>query len=303
MLYAVTVNWNLKQDTLECVESLRAAGLPPDRVVVVDNGSTDGSGAALRDRFGPTLRLVENRENLGFAAGSNLGIRAALEAGASWVLLVNNDTRVARTFLAEMEWGTRLNQAFAILAPLILFQSVPDRIWFLGDRLIPGTLATYSLHRGRKDRGQFPRFVPVDFVTGCGMLVRRDVFDRVGLFNPAFFMYGEDVDLSWRARLAGFRTAVVTSAKMWHKVSATANRDQPTRRYYRLRNQIRFYRRYAHGLQLPCMITFTALRTMLILLNDLIHGEVALVRPSLAAWWDGWADRTDSLEFKQSWNT
>ena len=287
-LFAVVVNWNLKDDTINCVESLLAAGKIPEQIIVVDNGSTDGSVSALRARFGPSLTLIECQENLGFARGSNLGIQYALDQGASWVLLLNNDAYVAPTFLTEMENAVERNEGLSIIGPVILYHDFPDRIWYFGNRLIPGLLATYSLYRGHIYHGQFPSLVPVDFVNGCGMLVKSDVFKRIGLFNTAYFMYGEEIDLCWRARTAGFRLAVATKARMWHKISASSNRDRPASRYLRIRNQIRFYRTYSRGLQLPVMLAFTWLRALTIALGDLTHGRVSLISPLIRGWTDGW---------------
>jgi len=295
-IYVVVVNWNLKDDTIACVESLRAAGASLRQIVVVDNASTDGSVPALRERFGPALPLLQNAANLGFAAANNRGISHALMQGAGWVLLVNNDTVVAPTFFDELQKAIAEHPRFAILAPLILYFDAPDRIWHLGDRLIPGTLATVSLYRNRRDRGQLPPLLPVDFVTGCGMLVRRDVFQTIGLFDTGFFMYAEEVDFCWRARRAGFQIACAPKAKMWHKVSRSANRDRPIARYRRVRNQIRFYRRYAAGLQRPLMMGFTLLRSAGVALGDLLHRQPSLVSPLLRAWRDGWFGDPNATE-------
>ncbi len=287
-LYVIVVNWNLRQDTVLCLESLIAAGMPVERIIVVDNGSTDGSARILRERFGPSLSLIESRENLGFARGNNLGLGYALNHGAHWILLVNNDTHVAPTFLSELTRAVESDQQFAIYSPLILYHDSPRRIWYLGDRLVPGLLFTHSLYRNQNDRAEWPALLPVDFVTGCGMLIKRQVFEKVGLFDPTLFMYAEDVDFCWRARQVGFRLAAVPRAKMWHKVASSSNRDRPMSRYRRMRNQNRFYRVYARGFQLPVMCGLSAARAVSIALVDLRYGRWTLIGPLARGWIDGW---------------
>lgn len=296
-LYSVIVNWNLKDDTLNCVDSLFAAGAQAGQVIVVDNGSSDGSVTALQERFGLSLQLIQSSQNLGFAGGSNLGIQHALDLGANWILLLNNDTYVAPTFLTEMENAVDRNEGLNIIGPVILYHDFPERIWYFGDRLIPGLLATNSLYRGHIYHGQFPSLVSVDFINGCGMLVKSDVFKHIGLFDTMYFMYGEEVDLCWRARAAGFRLAVATQAKMWHKVSASSNRDQPASRYLRIRNQIRFYRTYSRGLQLLVMFVFTWLRALYIASGDLTHGRVSLINPLIRGWIHGWLNHKNTIGY------
>ena len=287
LFYIVIVNWNLKNDTLVCVESLFTAGAKAGQVIVVDNDSSDGSVDALQERFGSSVQTIHSSQNLGFAGGSNLGIQFALDQGARWILLLNNDTHVAPTFLEELKSAIEQDPEVGILGPVILYHDFPERIWYFGDRLIPGLLATKSLYRNQTYR-QFPRLVRVDFVNGCGMLVKSDVFNRIGLFDASYFMYGEEVDLCWRARAAGFSLAIATQARMWHKVSASSNLDRPASRYLRIRNQIRFYRRYSRGLQFPVMLVFTWLRAISIAVNDLTHGRVSLVAPLFRGWIHGW---------------
>jgi GT2 family glycosyltransferase len=102
--------------------------------------------------------------------------------------------------------------------------------------------------------------------------------------------------------MAGFRLAVATQAKMWHKVSTSSNRDQPASRYLRIRNQIRFYRTYSRGLQLPVMLAFTCLRALRIALGDLTHGRVSLINPLIRGWIHGWLSRKDATEYGELWN-
>jgi GT2 family glycosyltransferase len=292
-LYSVIVNWNLKEDTLICVDLLFKAGAAPGQIIVVDNGSSDGSVAALQERFGSSVHLIQSGKNLGFAVGNNLGIQQALDLGAKWILMLNNDAYVAPAFLTEMQNAILRDEKLGIIGPVILYHDSPDRIWYFGDRLIPGSLATISLQRGHMYDEQFPALVPVDFVSGCSMLVKSDIFRKIGLFDPAYFMYGEEVDFCWRARKAGFRPAVATQAKVWHKVSMSANRDRPTSRYLRICNQIRFYRTYSRGLQLPMMFVFSGLRTLCIALSDLIHGRLILINPLIRGWLHGWLNHVD----------
>ena len=287
-LFCVVVNWNLREDTLECVRSVLAAGIAPERVVVVDNGSSDGSVAALHERFGPGLPVLEAGSNLGFAGGSNLGIRFALEQGARRVFLLNNDTIVAPHLFGELERADASGR-FGIVAPLILDYYRPDRISYLGDRRLAATLITRSLARGQQAHLlRLPPLAEVDFVSGCAMLVRRAVLEQVGLLDTTFFMYGEDVDFCHRARAAGVRLAVATRARIWHKVSASSHGDTSGRRYLRVRNQIRFYRLSAEARQLPLLVAFTLARAMRLAAADLVHGQAKLLEPTARGWRDGW---------------
>lgn len=288
VVYAITVNWNLREETLACVASLFAAGLPTGRALVVDNGSNDGSVEAIRNEFGHAVQVIASACNLGFAGGNNLGITRALERGATWVFLINNDTRVAPSLFSAFEETVRRSREYAVLAPLILQYDAPDRVWSLGDRLVPGTLITRSLLRGRRVPETLPALVPVDFVTACGVFIHRDVFTRIGLLDTSFFMYAEDVDFCWRARQADFKIACVTRARMWHKGAYSTGPSHPQARYWRIRNQIRFYRQAARRWQIPTMFTFTLLRSLRFALSDLTRGRTSLLQTTARAWVDGW---------------
>jgi GT2 family glycosyltransferase len=284
----VIVNRDLKNDTAECIDSLLKAGAILPQIVVVDNGSKDGSVAFLRDRFGPELNQVEAQENFGYPHGLNLGIRFFLERKADWFLLMNNDTVVDPDFLRELEIATQKGKEYALFGPMILYYGEPQKIWFMGAREIPGTLLFTNDHRGKPDSPDYPQFIPVDFVHGCTLIVRRDVVEKIGFFDDASPIYGDDGDFSWRARKAGFQMAALPRVKIWHKVSAFMQRHKPKTRYLRIRNQIWFYRRYAHGLQVPMLVCFTLFRSIWIGANDLLHGQPDLLSPLVFGWLDGW---------------
>jgi GT2 family glycosyltransferase len=282
LLYVVTLNWNLSADTIACVESVVAAGVASERIVIVDNGSTDDSVRRFRTRF-PTASLICNQRNLGFGEGMNQGIRHALERGASSVLILNNDTIIDPHMVTILVEAYDALEDAAILGPAIYYHDMPSRIWRLGDkrvRWLPMPL------RVRRDPERCPSPFQVDYVTGCGMLTRREVFERIGLFDKRYFMYFEDADFCRRARDAGFTVWCVPQARMWHKVSLTAQRDKPSNRYHRALNQVRFYHEHPHG-PLPLLReAYIVSRVAKTILSDVLHGDWNLIRPL----WKGTAD-------------
>ena len=158
----------------------------------------------------------------------------------------------------------------------------------MGDRLIPGTLITISLRKGKTLLNPLPNTLPVDFVSGCAMLVRRDVFEKVGVLDHSLIMYGEEIDLCWRASQAGYLIACAPKARVWHKVSLSADKDKPNSRYLKHRNQILFYRKYSKGLQYPLMFFFSLLKLIQLSIIDIYHHTTSLIPVTARAWLDGW---------------
>jgi GT2 family glycosyltransferase len=288
LVYPIIVNWNLAQETIDCIHSLLAAGAQPGRIILVDNGSTDGSAERLHAAFGDAITLIASPTNLGFAGGNNLGLRHALDCGAEWLLPINNDTCVAQTFFAELAIAVQQHPHTGIIAPMILYHAEPERIWSLGDHLLPGTLITYSRWRDKVAPASLAPWIDVDFLNACCLLLHRSVLETIGLFDPSFFMYGEDVDFCWRARRAGFRLGCATRARMWHKVSRSTGVHHPQARYWRICNQIRVYRRYAAPWQLPIMFAFSLLRSLKLAATDLRDEPTTLARHTMRAWAAGW---------------
>lgn len=288
-VYPIIVNWNLATETIPCVESLFAAGARAGQIVVVDNGSQDDSVERLAAHFGQQIHLISHPTNLGFAGGNNLGIEFALAAGAEWVLLINNDTVVAPTFFQELGKAVGQHATHQIIGPLMLYFSEPRRIWSLGDRLIPGTLITRQLWRNALLPAVLAPFIEVDFLNACCMLIHRSVFARIGLLNTNYFMYVEDVDFCWRAHRAGIKMGCATQARMWHKISRSTGVYHPQARYWRISNQINFYRRsVVNIMQLVVMFLFTGLRLSFLLGKDAYGRRWNLLGISARAWYDGW---------------
>jgi GT2 family glycosyltransferase len=287
-VYPIIVNWNLASETIPCIESLLAAGIPAGQIMVVDNGSQDDSVAQLRARFGNQIQLIGHSTNLGFAGGNNLGIAAALQAGAEWLLLVNNDTIAAPTLVQALGQAVVQHPDYRIIGPLILYFTEPKRIWSLGDRLVPGTLITRRLWHDEPIPEALPPFLAVDFLNACCMLIHRTVFEKIGLLNANYFMYAEDVDFCWRARRAGIKLGCATTAQIWHKVSRSTGIHHPQARYWRISNQIMVYRTHARRWQLPLMFGFTLVRSLKLAAGDLMQKRKVLAQQTLRAWRDGW---------------
>ena len=286
-LSIVIVNWNLKEETCACISSILEAGATPQQIILVDNASEDGSVPMIRKMFGAELKILEMEKNLGFAGGNNAGIRDALGGETEWVLLLNNDTVIARDMLTCLHQAAQKHPEYGILAPLIFYYDLPDVIWYLGHRLVPGTMITRPILQNKPSPTNLPALIEVDFLVGCGVMIRREVFERVGLLDEAFFMYAEETDFFWRARTVT-RLACVPAARMWHKVSMSANRDKPKTRYYRIRNQIFFYRRYARGFQPLVMWIFTFFRVLGMSLRDAIQTQPALLSAAWRGFGEGW---------------
>jgi len=236
----VVLNWNRRDDTLACLGSLARLDYPAFEVVVVDNGSADGSAQAIRERF-PDVLLIENGENLGYAGGNNVGLRYALKRGLDYVLLLNNDTEVAPDLLRLLVGAAEADPAVGVAGPTIYYYDRPEVIWSAGGAIDWRRGRTWMVGLDEEDVGQFgeaPR--EVAFVTGCALLVGRRVLEQVGLLDERFFAYYEEVEWCVRARRAGFGIVHVPRARVWHKISPGAQADSPLVHYYMTRNRLLF---------------------------------------------------------------
>lgn len=244
LVYVIIVNWNGLEHLPECLGSLRALDYPNFKTVVVDNRSQDGSQELVRTTY-PEVELLENRSNQGFAKGNNRGMRYALDRGADYVALLNNDTVVDPAWLSELVRVAQGHDDVGAVASKMVSYRSPSTINSAGACM---TLTCWGYDRGlgEGDRQQYDREEEVFSACGGAMLINPRVLDRVGLFDPRLFMCFEDVDLCWRMRLMGYRILYVPTAVVRHKWGGSMHANSPQRFFYcernRLRNMIKNYR-------------------------------------------------------------
>ena len=242
LVVAVVLNWNGGEMNLRCLEHLFAAGWPSLRVVFVDNGSTDGSGEAVRARW-PGVEYLGLDRNHGFTGGNNRGIHRALEMGAEMVLLLNNDVQVDPGFLPPLVEALR-EEGPGIAGPKMLEPS--GKLWSAGGRLAFHQNLTRLRGFGRADNGRYDRRERVDYIPACCLLVSREVFERVGLLDEDYFCYVEDVEFCMRARRAAFPVIYCPRSRVVHHFShSTGGGYTPARKYMNALNSVRFLR--THG--------------------------------------------------------
>lgn len=235
--HIIVVNWNGREDTLSCLESLGKLEGGPYKIIIVDNGSTDGSAKAIRIRF-PDVSILEAGRNLGFAGGVNLGLRRAISDGASRLILLNNDTIVDKGFATELLKAADVTGA-GIICSKVYFYDRSDVIWYAGAWFC--NLLGYGRHRGfgQKDTGQFDRVEETPRPSACAMLVTAELCDKIGLMDERYFCYCEDMDWGMRARKAGFKVVYAPGSRVWHKVSASSGGVSTGRSlYYSTRNTL-----------------------------------------------------------------
>ncbi|MDY9922946.1 glycosyltransferase family 2 protein [Methanobacterium sp.] len=307
----IILNWNGWKDTIECLESIYQMDYPYFNVIVVDNKSEDDSidkirafcegkinvsskyfrydistkpininyyntktnklkkNSSFHDNL--NLYLIKNSENSGFAEGNNIGIRFSIKfLNPKYTLLLNNDTVVDKKFLNEMiVIATQSNSG--IIGPKILFYENEKIIQSLGTKInwFSGKVKHIGYRSEDQEHVQIPQ--DLDGISGCAMLIKKEVFDEIDLFDPQYYLYYEDNDLCIRAKRKGFVIETSQNSKVWHKDSSSSQ-NNGIREYYSSRNHFLFMKIYANQLQYSCfLIYYFCFKFWLDLLIIIIH--------------------------------
>jgi GT2 family glycosyltransferase len=265
-IYVVILNWNGAEDTIECLDSLLSQKGVNLGYIVIDNCSWDDSIQKIQARF-PNITIIKTERNLGYPGGMNVGIRLALEKGAKKIFIVNNDTIAQPGMMSSLL--AQLKGDIAVVAPAIFYADQPEQLWSLGGKINPVLLELIKPHS--KDN-RLPK-VPEerDFFTGCAMLLRSDIFEKIGFFDEKFFPgYYEDLDFCLRIKRQQYKMLLVPQAHLLHKISRASGGKHSPRVYYLMaRNSGYYFRKHMRLWQAPFILTFrliSAIKTSLLLI-------------------------------------
>ncbi len=255
------LNFNGLKNTLACLESLRNIKMDNFKltIVVVNNLSKEELNLKSGSLGNISLAVIENSKNLGFSGGHNVGIKYSLKNGADYVLILNNDTYVYQNFLEKLLKVAQSDEKIGILVPKIYFapgfEYHKDRysknklgkvFWYGGGEMDWDNVIGKNRGVDLVDKGQFDNIEETEIATGCCMLVKKEVFEKAGLFDDKYFLYYEDSDLSMRAKRKGFKIMYVPNSIIWHKnASSAGGSGSKLQDYYITRNRLLFGFRYA----------------------------------------------------------
>ena len=270
---AVVVNWNGAATLRACLASLYEQTLLPDRVVLVDNASSDGSVADAQHDF-PSLTVIGNDVNRGYGYANNQGIELALDEGAEAVLLVNNDATLDPETTQRLVSALERYPSTGIVGPRVLLEQDPTRLWSAGGMLTYRQNLTTLVGHRQADAERYRRNVTVDYVPGCVMLIRREVFAAIGALEPDYFAYMEDVDYCVRALSRGFASRCAGEAKAYHLGSASTGGGYTRCRKYMMGvNSVWFLRRFGCRSQWLRFTLFDVLTLPAVFLLEALRGR------------------------------
>jgi len=222
----IILNYNGKQFLETCLTSVFNTEYSNFEVVFVDNGSTDGSIDFVKERFSknPRLKIIKNEENLGFAEGNNVGVKYAK---GDYIVFLNNDTEVDSNWLRELVKVMEFDQTIGAAQSKLLFADTRDKIWGIGEFMdYFGETSTKGW--GEKNVEQYTHVEEVFNAIGASMIISRRIFTEVGMFDPAFFIQHEDVDLGWRIWLTGHKIVFTPKSVVYHVGGGTLQKEIPS---------------------------------------------------------------------------
>jgi GT2 family glycosyltransferase len=250
----IILNFKVKDSLVSCLESVFESTHQALQVIVVDNNSQDGIEQAIQ-RF-KDVEFVQSGDNLGYTGGNNKGIEVALRGDADFIFILNPDTELTAGTISKLLDGITRYKA-GIVGPKIYF-SGSKKIWYAGGQLdLANVLGS---HRGvdEVDRGQYDTPQETDYITGAAFFAKRELFEKIGLFDDRFFLYYEDSDLSFRAKRAGYKLMYIPQAIVYHENAKSTGLGSPLQDYYITRNRMLFAKKF-----LPFRTQFALLREAL----------------------------------------
>jgi GT2 family glycosyltransferase len=289
LLSIVVLTWNNFADTAECLHSLRKLNYLRYNVVLVDNGSTDGSIERLQSVF-QEVKIIKNGENLGYAGGNNIGIEYALSKGVDYVLLLNNDTIVDVNLATELVQASHETKNLGIFGCVNYYYDDRKKVQFSGGIFNWKTGDIIDTTRHKIDKGQFQLLKEVDTVAGSCLFFPTTVIKTVGLLDNRYFLTFEESDLCCRVKKAGYKVYTYMGAGIWHKVSVSGQAQKEglnILKYYAVRNRFLFLTKNSPKRYLPVSLTYHIARTVVHISKELRKGNMAQAKLLLFGLIDG----------------
>jgi len=255
----IVLNYNTGRVIGDCLSSIEKLRKNDFKVFtyVIDNASQEKSYKEVLKGIG-NLKIIENRKNLGFSGGNNVGIKKALEDGCDWVLILNPDTVADQNLLVEFYKIVKKDSQIGIVGPKIYFakgnEFHKDRytekqlgkvIWYAGGKVDWKNILASHLGVDEVDEGQYDEIVETGFVSGAAMFIKKEVFEKTGFFNERYFLYLEDLEFCQRAKKKGFKVVFVPSAIIWHKNASSTKVGSSLQDYFITRNRLLFGMKFA----------------------------------------------------------
>ncbi len=292
----ILVNWNSFEYTNQCLISLNNC-IQNFEIIVVDNGSTDGSGEELKAQH-PHITLIPSATNMGFAGGNNVGINYAIDHSFEYIMLLNNDTFVAPDFLDVLVNYMDEHPEVGIIQPKIYCHHDKSLIWDGGSYFNPIFTLPYTPGALKKERAAHNQLKKVDWVTGCAFFTRANILKKSGLLNEKFFIYFEDVDLSFRIKKLGYQLIYHPKSVVYH-IAGMSNKSKskqkegyvnPIVHYLIQRNRIWFLKRYTNPIFVVPTILYHASYSIAVMIYFTLRGRFkklnALLRGIRDGIWD-----------------
>jgi len=236
LVVTVVLNTNRRDDTLDCLKSLDCSTYSDRLDIVLDNHSTDGSVEAIRTRF-PKVEVAFLAENLGYAGNNNVGIGLALARGAEWVFVLNEDTVLAPDCLDELVRAAERKPRIGVVGPMVYHHDEPQVIQSAGG-VLDSSWRSRHLRQNERDGGEQTQPAPVDWISGCAIMVRRAAIEEAGMLDERFFYYWEETEWCLRIVRRGWVVLHVPRARLWHKGVNRNYRPGPSVTYYSTRNRL-----------------------------------------------------------------
>jgi hypothetical protein len=243
-VYIVILNWNGLSDTLECLASVFQLDYLNFEAIVVDNGSSDESVETIRSKF-PQVILIENRKNLGFTGGNNVGMRYAMKHGADYVWLLNNDTVVETDSLAKLVDEAEQHPQVGLVSPVIQHYDCPENVEFMGAYVDYANFKITVVTHSNELESQLVQHNLI--LWGTALLIKKEVIETVGYLSEKYFAYAEDCDYSIRSLRANYRTMIILDANILHKGARSTGYHSPIKIFLGMRNLYFLWSDNTHG--------------------------------------------------------